>query len=74
MGRLNVGEVFERGVWFHGPRDLERMRAATRDAHRRARPYAVALTDAQCDAVIDAVAPGTAENIIRRAVYAKAVH
>ena len=46
---------------------LAEMRAVTRRQHRMARPGERPLTDAQCDVMIDRVAPDTAERMLRDA-------
>ncbi len=54
--------------------DLARLRIITRRAHHSACPRERALTDAQCDTVINEHGPRHAENAIREAVDARVVN
>lgn len=47
------------------PEDLERMRVATRRAHRSVYPGAADLSDTQCDSIINRQGPETVEKLIR---------
>jgi len=55
-------------------RDLERLRALTREAHAAAWPTAPILTDAECDEVIERVGPGVALKRLYDGVNAGAFH
>ena len=48
--------------------DLARLRKATRDAHRKANPGAPALTDMECDAVINEIGPRAAMRTLQAGV------
>lgn len=49
---------------------LQRLRTVTRHAHSRRNPKAARLTDAECDVIINEVAPGTAvEDVLRGTVH-----
>ena len=56
------------------PVDLARLRILTREAHRRSRPGSPALTDGECDAVIEQIGPESAAATVRGAVDSRAVH
>lgn len=49
------------------PKDLERLRAATRRAHSRARPIEKPLTVEECDTMIDQTAPQVIEQMLMSA-------
>lgn len=50
------------------PKDLAWLRSITRAAHRKDYPAAPALTDEQCDAIIEEIGPTSAMNALREAV------
>jgi hypothetical protein len=79
MGEADIVEVYPMVVSPRSiladldHRDLMRLREVTRRAHRRARPNDTPLTDAQADALIDALAPQTAAKLVRAAVDTRQV-
>ncbi len=54
--------------------DLVRLRTITRDAYARNYPDAPALTDAQCDEVIEQIGPESAMRAVRASVDSGSVH
>lgn len=83
--RLLVGEAIVK-AWALTPRedpgfvadiekdDLERLRAMTRKAHRKAKPRDPALTDRQCDQIINSLGPDAAVKTLRGTADGRSLH
>jgi hypothetical protein len=55
-------------------RDLARLRRITRRAYAKTKPGQAALSDAECDAIIERVGPESALKTLRGGVDSKAIH
>lgn len=56
------------------PRDLERLRRITRQAHRKNNPHGRLLSLAECDRIIEELGPESAARVVRAAVDTGTVH